>query len=168
MDESGKSASTMAGLATRRPPREEDEDSDDSDITEDEEDIMEAEEEEERDCEEPPGGDSGDTPQRTPLELGVGPTAAVWDIGDTQEVEETVTPLMVTSVGALISRTGAGLRGAALGGGPGGPGGRGWGLRGTIVARRGQATLLGDTVPDRVLLVRGGGIGGMSVVSWIE
>jgi len=100
----------------------------------------------------------------TPLELGVGPTAAVWDIGDTQEVEDTVTPLMVTSVGALISRTGAGVRGAALGGGPGG---RGWGLRGTIVARRG-ARLLGDTVRDRVLLVRGGGIGGTSVVSWIE
>lgn len=141
IEESGWSARTMAGLAVNRP-EELDEELEELESTEEDEERTE-EEEEKRDEEDPGGG-----PQTTPLELGVGPPA-VWDIG---EEAATVTPLMVTSVGALMSST-EGLRGA---GGPG-AGGRGWGRRGTMVARRGPA---GDTVRDLLRRVRGGGTGG--------
>ena len=88
---------------------------------------------------------------------GVGP-AAVIDIGDGFR---TVTPLMVTSVGELISRMGAPVAvvrpGGATGGGAGGRGcDRGW-----MVARRGGCCVGGAGAGYLAFLRRGGGTGAM-------
>lgn len=67
IDESGWSASTMAGRAVNRPEDEEDEE-EEVERTDEEEERTEEEEEK---CE----GEDPDGPQTTPLELGVGPPA---------------------------------------------------------------------------------------------
>ena len=67
IDESGWSASTMAGRAVNRPEEEEEEEEEVERTDEDEERT----EEDEEKCE----GEDPDGPQTTPLELGVGPPA---------------------------------------------------------------------------------------------